>query len=64
MLEIIRRFIVLPALLVLALQWGFVDLEAHVWFVLALPIGVLAFVTYMAIKQTPIGEAYRPIVRK
>jgi hypothetical protein len=52
-MDVVRRFIVLPVLLYIYINYGMNDLEQHVWAIYAMPLITVAFVVYLAIKNTP-----------
>jgi len=48
---IIRNWLSIPILLWLFINYGVADLEQHVWAIYAMPLTMLALVTYMAAKS-------------
>jgi hypothetical protein len=52
-MDLVRRFVVLPVLVYVYINFGISGLEQHVWAIYAMPLITVAFVVYLAIKNTP-----------
>jgi hypothetical protein len=51
MIYAIRNWLLIPVLLWIFINYGVNGLEQHVWAIYAMPLTMLALVTYMAIKS-------------
>lgn len=57
-MDAIRRFVILPVMCYVFINYGITDLEQHRWAVYAMPLFAIVYVLYLAIKNTPKGDAY------